>query len=197
MPFPPSTLFLTLLLGGGMDISGSGVSPRPTPEPPSPFFYAAEPPASEVRVGDAAPDFSYQGYDGRWMRLHHLLDQAPVLLVFGANESQLAQIEKEREELLGLGVIPVAVLDRKPSAARSAVSRLGLRHTVLADPRQVIASQFNAVELGRVSPGCFVIDRRGRVRGLVRGQLPVEGYARLCARALAIPMPGTLFPSSR
>jgi peroxiredoxin len=190
-------LSLTLLLGGGPDL-GRGTDPRPASTPAANDSHElAEPPAAEICVGDPAPDFAYQGYDGRWMRLHHLLDQGSVLLVFGGNEAQLSQLEREREALLSLGVIPVAVVDRRPGGARKLAVKLGLAYTVLADSRQVIAAQFNATEAGRVTPSWFVIDGHGKVRGLLRGAQPVQDYLRVSARSLALPMPGTPLPVSR
>jgi len=197
MLFPFSTLFLTLLLGGGTDLTGTRTPHRPISQDVSNrFHYVVEPPVAELRVGDRAPNFAYQGYEGHWMRLHHLVDQGPVLLVLGWNEEQLVQLEREREELLQLGVIPVAIVDRKPGKARTIVRTLKLKFTVLADPRLVIAWQFNVAESGRITPSWFVIDRRARVRALSRTHVPAEAYTRLCARALALPMPGTLVPTS-
>lgn len=198
MPFPLPTLITILLLAGGPDLGRSGANVRPISRSSTVSLHGlAEPPEAQVCVGDPAPDFAYQGYDGHWMRLHHLLDQGSVLLVFGVNEAQLATIEREREALLSLGVIPVVVLDRRPGASRTLVSRLGLKYTLLSDQRQVIPAQFNAVEAGRVTPSWFVLDGHGKVRGLLRGSLPSQDYARLCARALALAMPGTLAPASR
>ena len=190
-----STL-LGLLLAGG---PGEPVSEVRTPSstPLAQSRAVAEPPTAEVCVGDPAPNFAYQGYDGRWMRLHHLLDQGPVLLVIGANDAQLSQIEREREALLELGVVPVAVVDRRPGAARRIVTKLGLHYTVLADGRQVIASQFNATHNSRMIPSCFVVDQRGKVRGLLRERLPSEDYPQVCARALALALPGSPLPASR
>jgi peroxiredoxin len=196
MFFPFSTLIVALLMGGGFDQVPSGANPRPSPTA-SHLSFMSEPPVTEVQVGDPAPNFSYQGFDGRWMRLHHLVDQGPVLLVFGLNDNQLGAIEHERDGLLGLGVIPVAIVDRRPGQARDLVRRLNLKYTVLADSRQVIASQFNATDLGRVTPSWFVIDARLRVRSLSRGRTPPDDYVRLCARALALPIPGNLMPASR
>lgn len=193
-----STMSLALLLGGGTDLEHSS---SPTPTSPSATTITphepAEPPATEICVGDPAPDFAYQGYDGRWMRLHHLLDQGPVLMVFGGNEAQLSQLERERGALLSLGVIPVAVVERKPGAARRLAQKLGLGYTVLSDTRQIIAVQFNATDAGRVVPGWFVVDTHGKVRGLLRGGLPERDYAPVCARALGLATPGAAVPISR
>ena len=198
MLHPLSTLVVALLLGSGFDRSPGDTPFKPgSIQPSSHFAFRSEPPISEVRVGDPAPNFSYQGFDGRWTRLHHLVDQGPVLLVFGLNESQMNTLERERDDLLGLGVIPVVIVDRNPGQARHLVRRLGLRYTVLADSRLVIASQFNAAEPGRVTPSWFVIDNRLRVRALFRGRVPQQDYVRLCARALALPMPGGVVQTSR
>jgi hypothetical protein len=66
-------------------------------------------PATEVCLGDIAPDFSYQGADARWRRLRDLVADHPVLLVFGANEATLRILESERQALMDAGVLPVAV----------------------------------------------------------------------------------------
>jgi len=197
MLFPFSTLIVTLLVSTGIDRAPGAANVKPPTQPTSHFAFMSEPPISEVQVGDAAPNFSYQGFDGRWMRLHHLVDQGPVLLVFGLSDAQLVRLDRERDGLLSLGVIPVAVVDRKPGKASEAVRKLGLKYTVLSDSRLVIASQFNANDLGRVVPSWFVIDARLRVRALSRGRTPPDEYVRLCARALALPIPGNLMPTSR
>lgn len=156
-----------------------------------------EPPAMILRVGDPAPNFSFEGYRGQWMRLHHLLDQGPVLLVFGARERELRRLQEERTRLLDLGVVPVAILDVRPGTTRAWVQRLGLQYTVLSDTRGVIAGQFNVLEGGAVHPSWFVLDQRGKIRGLTRGNLPASDYPRLCARSLALAMPGVALPASR
>ncbi len=51
-----------------------------------------EPDATVVSPGDRAPDFAYIGADGFGGRLRNLLAQGPVLLVFGAGESDLAAL---------------------------------------------------------------------------------------------------------
>lgn len=148
-----------------------------------------ETPAAEVCVGDVAPDFSYQGPDARWRRLRDLVSQGPVLLVFGANEGVLRIIDGERDALMDLGIIPVAVSGTRLGVTRTLVNRLGLRYTVLADPRGVIASQFNSVDAptGRQLPSWFVVDARCRVRGLGRQALPLRGYTELASVALGLP----------
>lgn len=155
--------------------------------------------ATEVKLGDDAPDFSYQGVDRRWIHLHDILAQGPVLLVFGADDAALRVIENERERLMNLGVVPVVVSDARSGSARATVSRLALRYTVLSDARGTIATQFNAVDPrnGRHRPAWFVVDTHRRVRGLGRRGLPLRGYPTLAASALGMAAPGATLPAGR
>lgn len=156
-------------------------------------------PATEVCLGDIAPDFSYQGVDARWRRLRDLVAEAPVLLVFGANEATLRIIEGEREALMDLGILPVAVVGSRLGVTRATVNRFELRFTVLADPQGVIATQFNAVDptSGRQLPSWFVLDPKRRVRGLGRKGLPLRGYTGLAAEALGLPPRAATLPAAR
>ena len=155
--------------------------------------------ATEVKLGDDAPDFSYQGVDRRWIHLHDILQQGPVLLVFGADEVSLRVLEQERERLMDLGVVPVVVSDARSGAAKAMISRFGLRYTVVSDSRGTIALQFNAVDPrnGRHRPAWFVVDRERRVRGLGRRELPLRGDPTLAASALGMAVPGATLPAGR
>lgn len=174
---------------------GSSPSSRPAAMHP----LSLEPPATEVCLGDIAPDFAYQGPDARWRRLRELVAEAPILLVFGANDGVLRIIEGEREALMDHGVIPVAIVGSRLGAARAIVNRLELRFTVLADPQGVIAAQFNALDpaSGRQLPSWFVLDARRRVRGLGRQALPLRGYAELAADALGLPSHTATRPAAK
>jgi len=175
---------------------GSSLSPRPGA---TLHALSLEPPPTEVCLGDIAPDFSYQGPDARWRRLRDLVAETPVLLVFGANDGVLRIVEGEREALMDLGIIPVAVVRSRLGVTRVIVNRLELRFTVLADPQGVIAAQFNAVDpaSGRPLPCWFVLDARRRVRGLGRQGLPLRGYAELAAEALGLPPKAATRPAAR
>jgi len=160
------------------------------PKPP-------EPPGVLVGVGDSAPNFSHQTEDNRWGRLRDLLLQGPALLVFGARDGELQALERDRDALLALGVVPVAVLDARGGTAWSTARRLALRFPVIPDARRVIAAQFNLVDDSgpRTLPAWFVVDRRGRVRALRRGELPRRGYPRLAADALGLPARDEALPT--
>jgi peroxiredoxin len=160
---------------------------------------ANEPPVTPVVPGSLAPDFAYESHDREWYHLHDLLDQGSVMLVIGARDAQLAALEQERDRLMDLGVLPVAVIDGHARSARAASDRLSLRYTVVADPQSVIAGQFNALARGTGAPQpCwFVIDRHRHVRALDRTGLPKSGYASIAIEALALPADGAALPASR
>lgn len=181
---------------------------RGAPQPVNPYRVppitalhpqAPEIPTTEVRLGDVAPDFSFQGVDGQWRHLHEICQEGPVLLVFGASDLVLRVLEHERESLLDLGVITVAVVDTRAGAARAMVRRLDLNLTVLADPQGTIAAQFNALDpvTERHRPAWFVLDPERRVMGMGRRKLPLRGYPALAAEALGLPAPGATRPAAR
>ena len=197
-----STVLLTALLAALFAMGPGDVSDQPpgyTPEDGARNLRTIppEPPSTPVELGDRAPDFSFQAEDNRWRRLHDLLGQGPVFLVFGAEPEVLTAIEREREAILKLGVVPVALLDLKGRNAWALAKRLGLHYVVIPDSRRVIAGQFNAVEAGgqRTVPAWFVVDRSGNVRALRRGSLPRKGYPSRIANALALPDPASGIPA--
>ena len=183
-------LAIAAVFGAAQDVGNRGSLPGASPRP-SPTIHArpVDTPATEVCAGDIAPDVSFQGADARWRRLRELVADQPALLVFGANESILRGLEAERAGLVDLGIVPVAVLPSRLGTTRTTAQRLELRYPVLADPQNVIASQFNAVDpaTGRQLPAWFVLDPQRRVLALGRGELPTRGYADLATQALSLP----------
>jgi peroxiredoxin len=155
------------------------------------WLTAVEPGPSIVQLGDQAPDFSYQTESGEWLKFHQLLDHGSVMLVFVPTEDELRVLEGERDSLYSVGVIPVAVLDRRTGTTAAMAHRLRLGYPVIADPQGAIASQFNLVgpPTVRAAPGWFIVDRAGRVRGLERRRLPEGGFTRIACDMLAIPAP--------
>ena len=158
---------------------------------------APEPPSSPLLVGDRAPKFSWQGEDGHTVNLQDLYAQGNLLVVFGANDATLRTIENERDPLLDLGVVPVAVVNARNGAVWSTGRRLGLHFPLVPDSRRVLAGQFDAVDEIRQTalPAWFVVDRGGRVRALHREGLPESGFPRLAATVLAIPAKDVPLPA--
>jgi peroxiredoxin len=164
---------------------GSGLRPQ-----------SYEPPITEVVAGSQAPDVSWQDAQNRWMHLRDVLQYGHTLLVFAPTERDMRTLESQRDELLDLGVVPVVVLQHGNNAARGIVRRLKLSYMVIPDARGVIAAQFNVLDMRTRSsePAWFVVDRRGRVRGLDRTRLPEEPWRNVAAEALALPARDDLRP---
>ena len=140
-----------------------------------------------METGEAAPDFSYL-VDGRWRRLRELRSQGHVLLVVGAGDAQLRALEAQREGLLRLCVVPVAVLDQRSGRCRATSERLGLHFTVIADPTRVIAAQFNALDerTRLAAPAWFVVDQRGTVRALAHASWPETSWREVAIGSLGL-----------
>lgn len=199
-PPVPLALALTLAMVSFAPHATHAAVPSPPPSEPrdGPLnMIGPEPPAAFVTSGDRAPDISWDGPNGRAVRLSDLRPQA-VLLVIAPGEAELVALQRERADLLDLGVLPIAVLDRGAGAAARMARRLELQYAVVPDPMSVIAGQFNALdpETTHAAPAWVVLDGRGVVRGVDRGALPVTGWARLAATALALPQPGATLPTS-
>jgi len=140
-----------------------------------------------VDEGVQAPDFTFESSTG-WLRLHDLRASGHVLLVFAPSDDRLAQLESEREALRALGVLPVAVLDRKLGACRRLSERLHLGFPVVPDPRRVIGAQYNALDPDSRadSPAWFVMSRDGRVRRLAHGSWPDRPWTEVATSALGL-----------
>lgn len=159
---------------------------------------ATEPPAAVPTIGDLAPDFAWDGPEGRPVRLRDLRAQGHVLLLFSPDEPRLLALERDRDRLLDLRIVPAVVMDRGPGALATLARRLGLHYTLVPDPRRVVASQFDAVDArtGSAVPCWYVLDRWGHVRAFGHGAMPGEGYVRLAASALQLPSPDATLPTT-
>lgn len=158
---------------------------------------SVEPGMAHVVPGSRAPNFSYQTPDAEWRTLNDLLEQGAVLLVMAPDNESLTAIERDRERLLDMGVIPVAVVKNSISGVKETMKDMKLHYTVIPDLREVIAEQFNCLhpETQDPVPGWFILDRRGQVRALDRTGLP-ENYTVAAAKALSIPLPGVPMPAA-
>jgi peroxiredoxin len=191
----PLALHAATALTAFLYLSPEGV-PRVTdlPDTRSPMAVGAtapEPGTAVVEIGDRAPDFAFTDLQGRTAHLHDLLAQGAVLLVFESGESGLSALQRERDALVRMGVVPVAIEDMRSGAARSMRERLALSFPVIPDTRAIAASQFNSLDGAtlRPVPSWFVVDRAGHVRGLKRGAMPAGPWAPVVATALGLPSP--------
>src|SRR5258705_2730912 len=198
MPFATMIALAAALLSAAVD---PGSTPFPSSEDGHPVVSpvqngAPEPPTSEVRVGDLAPDFSFEAFDGKWRNLRDLRVQGSVLLVIAPDRDQLSALERERATLIERGILPVAILDATPRGTASTIRKLGLHYSVISDPLRVIGAQFNAIEsrTHAAVPAWFVVDRSGLVRALDRGRFPSNGDTAPAGEGLGIPGPGATLP---
>ena len=150
-----------------------------------------------VGVGTQAPDFSFDGQGGS-LRLRDLRAHGHVLLVFTPDDVRLVAIERERARLLALGVVPVAVLDRRAGSCAATARRLGLGYSIIPDPGHVIGAQFNALDPSSRAdaPAWFVLDRSGRVHDFAHLAWPERPWTEVTARALGLPGSDAIAPAS-
>jgi peroxiredoxin len=144
-------------------------------------------PTTQLVVGDAAPGFSFLGSDGAWHKFSQLAEHQSVLLVFGATEIELTELDRARTEFLDLGIVPIVVVDRSNGTASALRRRLELSCRVISDPMRAIADLYNCVDWNGPShmPSYFVLDEDHRIRVLGRGELPgVKRLIETSARGL-------------
>jgi peroxiredoxin len=189
-------------LAAALSLASGAAAETPAPpstHPGSPIYgLATGSDYAVVETGAQAPDFSFESSPG-WRRLRDVRAQGHVLLVVAPAEEQLLSLERERARLLSMGVVPMAVLDRRASACRALTARLRLGFTLVPDSRRVIGAQFNAVDgaSGVDTPAWFVIDREGRVRDLAHRGWPSRPWSEVCAGALGLPASDTPMPASQ
>lgn len=194
----PALLLLVTAASAG---AGNWNSPPPIPGaverlPLVPLGTAGE--YAVVEVGSSAPDFSFEGPDGSWRRLHDLRGQGSILMVFGATQEQLVALEQQRPQLLRMGIVPVAILDCRRNSCRSTTERLHLNFVVVPDAQRVIAAQFHALSPGSRAhaPAWFVLDQRGNVRALSRFEWPTRAWTEVAGNALGLPVLDAPVPAS-
>ncbi len=186
-------LVVLLLLGATPSSHARGASataPQGTSNPTPVYGLPTSGEYAIVDAGSQAPDFSFESSAGA-RRLRDLRTQGHVLLLISPSDAQMIALENERAALLTLGVVPVTVLDQRPSACRALGARLRLGYPVVSDARRVIGAQFNSLDPSSRgdAPAWFVIDRSGRVRDLARQSWPERAWTATCAEALGLPAP--------
>jgi thiol-disulfide isomerase/thioredoxin len=136
--------------------------------------------------GDAAPQFSLRGLDGRAVRLSEYRGK-PVVLDFWAtwcvpcraSMPHLDQVQ-ERYRQHGLVVIGVSVDDAPASAVRRYVDQLGVRFR-LAMADETVLDRYGPI---RSIPTTLFIDRRGRIVRRVVGYVDEETLSSFASELL-------------
>lgn len=181
-------------------------NPSPMNSPPVPGAQrrvlaplSAEPEAAALQIATPAPMFSYIGADGRWHRSDELLSRGPLLVLFGANDTDLVTVQRLAPAFEELGVRPVAVLGLTTRGTSQLTRRLGISIALVSDPMSAIAGLYHRLEptTGRHAPAYFVIDSHHTLRAMGLGPLPpTELLVATTARSLGRPLPSALFTSS-
>jgi len=198
----PAGFVLVALLGafnGGDGIERASPLPFDGHSSTSLSAIAPEPPNAPVQVGDRAPDFAWTSADNHSRRLSDVLEHAHALIVFAPTDAVLQSLESERESLADMGVVPVAILEGRNGAVAAHARRVGAHYLVIADNRHVIGSEFDLVDAttDRTEPCWFVVSRSGTVRGRWHEGDPTQGWTRIAASALALPLGEATRPASR
>ncbi|MDP6665897.1 MAG: redoxin domain-containing protein [Dehalococcoidia bacterium] len=124
---------------------------------------------AEVNV-PVAPVFSVASIDGEVIRLEDLLGTAPVYLVFvpsvdgEMDRAQVSAIQSRYAEFEELEAVIVAVATDLPTEVVRLRDELGLEFPLIADPLNVIATEWQVFDLfgdGCGGPASFVFDAHG------------------------------------
>jgi peroxiredoxin len=159
---------------------------------------AVDPPATPLEEGDEAPVFSYLGPEGAWHEANELFGEGPVLLVFGASESDMKALEQSRTVFTDLGVNPALVVDMRAGKAARLAKRLRLSSPIIRDPVRAIAGLYGSLDPASLhaAPAFFLVDENRVIRLVGRGALPsIAQLLASSARALNRPLPQSAWSS--
>ncbi len=158
-----------------------------------------EPRTADLGVGQPAPMFSYLSTDGRWHKFSDLLDERPVLLVFGARSTELAALENARTVFDDMGVDVAVALDMRAGSAATLAKELELQGPIISDPKRAIASLYHSLmeRSLRHAPSYFVVDTKRTIRALGYGSVPSPPQLIvISARGLGKPLPESAWKMS-
>ena len=170
---------LVILLAIGAGATAQEVV-KPPPSPPEPTR-AGEAPlspvpqgshiASQVYLGEPAPDFELDGSEGRPVRLARLKGYW-VLLVFSDRREALAPLKGIHAWLRELGVRAYGICADKAHVLKSYAARQRLPVVLLSDVTGEISQLYGLYDVGSrsIRPGFVLMDRRGVVHMALLGQ---------------------------
>ena len=142
--------------------------------------------ATNVAVGDAAPDFSLQDPSGQEVRLSQLLAERAVVLYFYPRDEtsgctrEACAFRDSYEAFQEAGAEVVGVSSDGVESHRSFADRHALPFRLLSDPGGRVRKRYGAVGLFGIVPGrvTYVIDRTGIVRHAFSSQLDASRHIR-------------------
>jgi len=188
---------IALLLATGVAGSSPGRDrtpmPQVTPEANPVFQKAApEPSTADLRVGESAPMFSYLSIDGRWHGFGELVENRPVLLIFGAQEGEIEGLQDVRTIFDDMGISVAIALDMRAGSAATYSKRMKLDGPIISDPKRAIAGLYHSLDQRslRHAPAYFVVDTKRTIRAMGYGSMPSPPQLiAITARGLGLPLP--------
>jgi peroxiredoxin Q/BCP len=140
--------------------------------------------ASELRVGDHAPDFELPESSGKTVRLTELLKDGPVVLYFyPADETMICTAQacsfRDRYEVFREAGAQVVGISRDPPASHKAfATHHSLPFLLVSDPEGTVHAQYGARRLAGLldSRITFVIDRDRTIRHVFSSRLRGEAH---------------------
>jgi len=166
-----ATLAVFTVLLFAVTACSSSPEPEPTPTPiPAATAIAATVDTTAETSPSLAPVFSVSNIDGENVRLEDLLGVVPVYLVFVPTTSddldrvQLEQIQSQIEQFNEMDAEVVVVVSELPTRVIDSRDELGLDFSLIADPLDVVASDWQVFDLnndGESNPASFVFDAHG------------------------------------
>ena len=146
-------------------------SPQRTPEEPDGIAPAASPQqTAETKVPLAPPVFSFSTIDGQEIRLEDVLGTVPVYVLFvpsvddELDRAQVGKVQARYAEFEALGANIFVIASDLPTKVLRLRDELGLEFPLIADPLNVIASDWQVFDLfgeGKSGPASFVFDAHG------------------------------------
>ena len=171
MNIQKATLAVFTVLLFAVTACSSSPEPEPTPTPiPAATAIAATVDTTAEISPSLAPVFSVSNIDGENVRLEDLLGVVPVYLVFVPTTSddldrvQLEQIQSQIEQFNEMDAEVVVVVSELPTRVIDSRDELGLDFSLIADPLDVVASDWQVFDLnndGESNPASFVFDAHG------------------------------------
>jgi peroxiredoxin Q/BCP len=138
----------------------------------------AAPAFAEVKVGDAAPDFTLKDQDGKDVKLSSFKGQKNVIVAFypkdfsGGCTTEMKCLVKEMNKLAARDSIVIGIsVDTVESHANFA-KQLGIQFRILSDPDLAVAKLYDvaspSADGGFATRSAFIVDKDGKLRWLDR-----------------------------
>ena len=131
------------------------------------------PPAEEVNVGNAAPDFQVSDLDGKPVSLSDFQGK-PILINFWASwcrpcRTEMPYIQQVYEEWSDKGLVVLAInIGETPSETKEFMQDYELSFPVLLDIKRLVAQEYNVWSI----PTTFFIDKNGIIQAKIIGAFP-------------------------